>query len=623
MLLYANIAIMRVAGINILFVFSILMVSCTDHKPQNYTVAETNSNSGFIAIPDAKIWDPAWSTENKVVYQVLQEPDNLHPTNGKTLMRSEVMLYTQSVLIGTNFMTNTLKPNLLSKLPLYDAANSSYKFHLRNDALWDNGEHLTANDILFTLKVYKCVLTQNDFFKPYLDNMIEFIPDSNDSFAFSIKIAKLYLQDVAIWGDIIIMQQSFHDPKNILGKYLLATIAAEDFRSNAPQEIKNWFEEFNSEATGFDLKKLNGLGPYKVTAWEHGQFLTLEKKSNHWTDHSKDSSEHSTVAKIIFKINSDPNVNVLEFKKQQFDASTTLATKSLLKLREDSLFNHNYNAQFTSTFNYSFAAFNMKPDGKKHNKIFDNLNVRKAISMLFPYEQINRALYKGEYKRQAGPVCSHKYNFNESLTPILQNYNEAIKLIANAGWKDSDHDGVLDKMIDGIKEDFKFDMNIYSGIPDWNDLSLLLAAELKKAGIVMNIVPLEVPVFLEKARTHDFDMLMSVWTTNVSPDDFTQLWHSSSWSENGDNYSGFGNSTSDALIDSIKFTIDDSLRTAMDKRFQKMVVDDVAYVFLFNSQRRIAVHKRFGNVNLYFEKPGLLLNTFRLLSPVNKTSATG
>lgn len=118
-------------------------------------------------------------------------------------------------------------------------------------------------------------------------------------------------------------------------------------------------------------------------------------------------------------------------------------------------------------------------------------------------------------------------------------------------------------------------------------------------------------------------MLMSVWTTNVSPDDFTQLWHSSSWSENGDNYSGFGNSTSDALIDSIKFTIDDSLRTAMDKRFQKMVVDDVAYVFLFNSQRRIAVHKRFGNVNLYFEKPGLLLNTFRLLSPVNKTSATG
>jgi len=232
---------MRVVGINILFAFLILMVSCTDHKPQNYTVAETNSTSGFIAIPDAKAWDPAWSTENKVVYQVLQEPDNLHPTNGKTLMRSEVMLYTQGVLIGTDFKTNSLKPNLLSKLPVYDANKSSYNFHLRNDVQWDNGEHLTANDILFTLKVYKSALTQNDFFKPYLENMLDFIPDVNDSLAFSIKIAKPYLQDVAIWGDIIIMQQSFHDPKNILAKYSLTTLATEDFRANAPADVKKWF----------------------------------------------------------------------------------------------------------------------------------------------------------------------------------------------------------------------------------------------------------------------------------------------------------------------------------------------------------------------------------------------
>lgn len=269
---------MRVAGINSLFAFLLLMVSCTDHKPQNYTVAETNNSSGFIALADVKTWDPAWSKENKVVYQVLQEPDNLHPTNGKTLMRSEVMLYTQGVLIGTDFKTNTLKPNLLTKLPVYDAVNSTYSFHLRNDVQWDNGEHLNVNDILFTLKVYKSALTQNDFFKPYLDNMLDFIPDSNDSLAFSIKIAKPYLQDVAIWGDVIIMQQSFHDPKNILAKYSLATVAADNFQSIVPTDVKKWFEEFNSEATGFNLKKLNGLGPYKVTAWEHGQFLTLEKK---------------------------------------------------------------------------------------------------------------------------------------------------------------------------------------------------------------------------------------------------------------------------------------------------------------------------------------------------------
>ncbi len=136
----------------------------------------------------------------------------------------------------------------------------------------------------------------------------------------------------------------------------------------------------------------------------------------------------------------------------------------------------------------------------------------------------------------------------------------------------------------------------------------------------MSIVPLDVAVFLDRARNHDFDMLMSVWSTSAAPEDFTQLWHSESWKQHGDNYSGFGNSLSDQLIDSIKYTIDDSLRTILDQRFQQMVVDDMPYAFLFNSQRRVAVHKRFNHINLYYEKPGLLLHTLRLATPVNKSS---
>lgn len=138
----------------------------------------------------------------------------------------------------------------------------------------------------------------------------------------------------------------------------------------------------------------------------------------------------------------------------------------------------------------------------------------------------------------------------------------------------------------------------------------------------MNIVPLDVPTFIEKARSHDFDMLMSVWTTSVAPEDFTQLWHSSSWTDNGDNYSGFGNAVSDALIDSIRYTIDDDKRNEMDKRFQRMVADEQPYIFLFNSLRRVAVHKRFGHVNMYFEKPGLLLNTLKLRNAANYVSTT-
>ena len=140
-----------------------------------------------------------------------------------------------------------------------------------------------------------------------------------------------------------------------------------------------------------------------------------------------------------------------------------------------------------------------------------------------------------------------------------------------------------------------------------------MACEMKKAGIIVNVNPLDVPTLLDKARTHNFDMMLSVWTTSVAPEDYTQIWHSQSWTDNGDNYSGYGTPESDALIDSMKYEMDDTKRIAMDNRFQQMVVNEYPYIFMFNSQRRVAIHKRFGNCEMFFEKPGILLNNLKLL----------
>jgi len=53
---------------------------------------------------------------------------------------------------------------------------------------------------------------------------------------------------------------------------------------------------------------------------------------------------------------------------------------------------------------------------------------------------------------------------------------------------------------------------------------------------------------------------------------------------------------------------------AMSKRLQRMIYDEQPYVFLYSSLRRNVVHKRFGQVELYAERPGVLLNTLKILS---------
>ncbi len=599
----------------------VFFVSCGNKKSnQDYTVQSMSDSIQFIKIADAETFLPTWKKENTLVYHVLAEPDNLHPTNGKTLMRSEVMMYTQQYLVNVDFYSNSLRASLLKQMPVLAADGLSYACELRDDAMWDNGDKLLVDDVIFTLKANKCPLVQNEHLKPYLETFTDIVVDADNPAKFTVKVSKPYIQNIAIWSDIVIMQRKYYDIENVFSAYTFSQLNDTTFQNNPPAEIKKWADDFNSSDQGFDLAKLNGMGMYKVADWQQGQYLTLERKHNHWTANESSAYVNAYPDKIIFQQNKDPNATSLEFKKQNYDASVVLSTKALLDLQSDSSFNANYNSRFVSTYNYSYAAFNTKPDGIKQKKIFNDITVRRAVAMLVPYDMINQSVYMGNYKRQTGPVCSHKQSFNTNLIPTAYNFNEAVKLLANAGWKDTDNDGVLDKEIDGIKTRFEFALNIYANIPDWRDFALLMAGEMKKAGIVLNINPLEVQTFLENAQMHNFDMLLGVWSTSVSPDDFTQIWHTQSWKDNGSNYAGFGNEASDALIDSIKNTMDYEKRIVLEKRFQQMVTDEQPYIFLFNSQRRTAVHKRFGNCEMFFEKPGLLLNNLKLLdsSPAAK-----
>jgi peptide/nickel transport system substrate-binding protein len=103
--------------------------------------------------------------------------------------------------------------------------------------------------------------------------------------------------------------------------------------------------------------------------------------------------------------------------------------------------------------------------------------------------------------------------------------------------------------------------------------------------------------------------------------DFTQLWHTHSWlSSTGTNYGGFGDATTDALIDSIKYTLNDSLRYSMSKRLQKIIYDDQPYVFMYSTNRKIIIHKRWGNQIMSAEFPCVIPGNLKLLGAPTSTA---
>lgn len=236
------------------------------------------------------------------------------------------------------------------------------------------------------------------------------------------------------------------------------------------------------------------------------------------------------------------------------------------------------------------------------------------MAYLVPVDDINKLLNKGRNKRIVGPVSPLKPEYNHDLKLIQLDVEQAKKLLDEAGWKDTDGDNIRDKVIDGEKVQLSFNLNYLTTQVEWKDMAQMIAEQMYKAGVKANLTPLDFAVFVDNNKNHNFDMAIASWAGYSSPEDFTQLWHTSSWASKGSNYAGFGNSESDALIDSIKYAIEDSKRIPMVKHLQEIIYDEQPYIFLFSGLRRIAVHKRFGNCEMYFERPGLLLNNLKLLT---------
>jgi peptide/nickel transport system substrate-binding protein len=549
---------------------------------------------------------------NTLVVHLLNEPEDMHPTNGASAVRAEINLYTNLSLLRVNYKTGELLPCLAKALPVVSSDGLNYNYELKSDMTWDDKSPITAHDIAFTTKASKCLYTNNIGLKPYWENIDDIIVDGNNDKKFTIKMKRPYILNTWFWTDFPIIQAAFYDKQNVLAKYSNAQLTDSTFLKSKP-DIKQWADEFNSPKYSTDPQFMSGAGPYKITKWDKGVSITLEKKKDHWSENCQENWYcQANADKIILKLNSNNASALLELKNGLIDVSTMIDYASFTELSKDNKFTQNYTLKLADTYNYTYVAMNMKPDGKTHKKLFTDVAVRKAVALLTPYDQINKTLYENNNKRVVGPISPNKIDFNTDLKPLQYNVNQAKELLTQAGWADTDNDQVLDKIIDGEKVKFEFNINFMSGSKVWEDLAKQLAESFGKANIYVMLNPLDYNGFFNAVTGHQFDMSISAWQSSATPEDFSQLWSSASWTNNGLNFTGFGSPQSDALIDSINISVNETKRIELSKRFQKLVYDEQPYIFMFTQTRRVIVSKKWDNLEIYTEYPGVLLNTLKL-----------
>jgi len=551
-------------------------------------------------------------SQNTVIAHILSQPDGLHPFNDNSVMRSFICSYTQKTLVDLDLETLEYSPSLIKELPVASEDNKSFSFELKENTRWDDGSLLTGEDVAFTAKLMICPLTNNAQIRSNYSTVIEsVVVDKDNPLKFTMYAQNIHWDNRLILGLIYIQQKKYWDPEGVLDNLSFEEILSPKF--NETEEISEWFNKFNNADNSYKPKNLVGLGPYYVSEWEASQYITIKRKDNWWGEADLSKYNKAYPEEIIFKIIKEDASSYLALKNQDIDVTTNIGTVKLMKLQEREYFNNNYDSDFLDQYSFNYIGLNMKPDGLKFKPFFVDKRVRKAMAYMTPVDEIIEVMVHGKASRQASLISPLKKTYNDTLKLIPLDLEKAKELLIEAGWVDTDGDNIRDKMINGVKTPFKFKFS-YMSSPTSKEIVLMMRESMYRAGIVAEPTPMDFTLFYKNAMDHKFDAMLGGWGGSASYSNPMQIWHTSSWVNKGSNFVGFGDASSDALIEEANLTLDKDIHNNALLKLQAKVYEEQPYVFLYCTKRKFAIHKRFDNRGMYNERPGVILNNLKLNS---------
>ncbi|MGB1204064.1 MAG: ABC transporter substrate-binding protein [Chitinophagales bacterium] len=569
----------------------------------------------FAACSGSKSDGPTTSTkldDPSVTMHELTDCDKLNPVLSSSANSTYVEGNIFWGLLTTNFKTLEFEGQLAVSRPEIKnvtegeyAGGMSLTYEIRPEATWDNGKPILASDYVFTMKIIKNPKVQAANIRPYMEFIDDVKIDANNPKKFTVFAKKPYFLAEAFSG-YTIYPEYVYDPKGLMKDFKLKELndtKNKDKFLNNPK-IQEFAKEFNSSKFAREKGFVVGSGPYEFTEWETGQQIVLTKKKNWWGDKVPALKVNPT--KIVYKVRTDWTATVSEMKSEKIDLSRSMRPSDFVDLKKNKLFNSLFNLHSPVHLAYDYIGFNRK------NPRLEDKRVRRAIAHLVNTNEIIDVLLYGLGEPVTGPIHPSKSYYNKNLKRINYDVEKAVGLLKEAGWEDTDNNGIVDKIVDGKKMEMKLKYTTNAGREHRKNIGILLKENAKRAGIEIEVEILEWTVFLEKNKRREFDLKCLGWVQSPMPDDMKQIWHTSSDSPDGSNQVGFGNEESDRIIDKIRETIDEGERAKLYMRIQELIYEDQPYVFLMSPRERIAIHNRFDNADTYVARPGYDESKFAL-----------
>lgn len=329
-------------------------------------------------------------------------------------------------------------------------------------------------------------------------------------------------------------------------------------------------------------------GPYVATSFTAMTDVKMRANENYWGGAPKADT-------VELKIIDDQDALDMALANGEIDLIAQETANGASKFTDTS----KYTTDTVTTTRANFLSFNLKTEG------LDDLAVRQAINYCIDREGYADVVYQGFATPCYGIYPDNlAFGGTDGLNLTVDSYDadKAKEIIADAGYQDTDGDGILDK--DGVNLSFK--VLTYSYNDNCIQLADMLQAELSQIGIELSIETQD--VLDDPLASGDFDLAILNYAMAPigTPSYFINMLFTTGASNN---YGGYSNEKVDALAAEIGTTSDNDKVVSLTRELEQQVLDDMPFAFVADQQLIFVYSNKVKGVQINPTEYYLVTNT--------------
>lgn len=475
---------------------------------------------------------------------LFEEPDSFIP-NASSETFSNLVDNTIWAPLFYGDAAGHITPGLVATLPTVQNGGISsdlktWKFTLRPNLKWSDGQPLDARDVDYTWKLWT-----NPKFTPANSNGFNLITSADisaDNLTITFHLKAGFSPFLSIWTD-----------------GLNAPMPAHVFSSMTPEQILVSPEHLLPSVAS---------GPFKMTQSKPGSSYTVSRNDNYY----QAAAGLPYLNEIVFRITPDQNTILKDLQSGSIDSSWFLDVTKTIAYK--ALTNYTLSANPHSS-NFEAIYFNFR------NKILgQNPDVRKAISMAIDHQALIDTARRGE----AVPLCtdhgqSYVPGYQKDVTCPTFDPTGAANMLQADGWV---------KGADGVRtkngERLEFQYSTTAGNYWRADDELVMQSDMSAIGIKLDITNYPASTFFgpflnggdpNKYNIAEFEDSFSYDGDDVSLESCAAI------PPGGSNFSFYCNHSLDALFAQEEATIDPTARQAIFNQIHQIYLTEFPFVTLY------------------------------------------